>query len=63
MTSTVLFNAKAKGYTIVARKATTVVRVTVGHSRYPGDGEFTYPERIAKEKAVTLARIALRTAT
>ena len=58
-----LSNAKAKGYTIVARKGTTVVRVTVGRSRYPGDSPFTYPERISKKKAVKLARIALRTAT
>jgi hypothetical protein len=58
-----LSNAKAKGYTIVARKGTTVVRVTVGRSRYPGDGPFTYPGRISKKKAVNLARIALRTAT
>jgi hypothetical protein len=58
-----LSNAKAKGYTIVARRGTTVVRVTVGRSRYPGDGPFTYPERIAKKKAVALARIALRTAS
>ena len=58
-----LSNAKAKGYTIVARKGTTVVRVTVGRSRYPGDSPFTYPERISKKKSVNLARIALRTAT
>ena len=58
-----LSNAKAKGYTIVARTGTTVVRVTVGRSRYPGDSPFTYPERISKKKAVQLARIALRTAT
>jgi hypothetical protein len=57
-----LSNARATGYTIVARSATTVVRVTVGRARYPGDGPFTYPERIAKKKAVSLARIALRTA-
>jgi hypothetical protein len=57
-----LSNAKAKGYTIVARTGTTVVRVSVGRSRYPGDGPFTYPQPIAKKKAVSLARIALRTA-
>jgi hypothetical protein len=57
-----LSNAKAKGHTIVARRGTTVVRVTVGRARYPGDGPFTYPERIAKKKVVALARIALRTA-
>jgi hypothetical protein len=58
-----LSNAKATGFTIVARDGTTVVRVAVGRARYPGDGPFTYPQRISKKKAVALARIALRTAT
>ncbi|MGB7979235.1 MAG: hypothetical protein WCF36_00390 [Candidatus Nanopelagicales bacterium] len=56
-------NAKANGYTILARRGATVVRVTVGRERYPDDGPFTYPERISKKKAISLARIALRTAT
>lgn len=56
--------AKGKGYTVVAREGTTVVRVSVGRARYPGgDGPFTYPQRIAKRKTVELARIALLTAT
>lgn len=56
-------NGKSAGFTVVARKGTTVVRVTVGRDRYPGEGAFTYPKPIPKKKVVKVARIALHTAT
>ena len=56
-------NARSAGFTVVARKGTTVVRVSVGRDRYPGEGAFTYPKPIPKKKVVKVARIALRTAT
>jgi hypothetical protein len=58
-----LGNGKASGYTVVARKADTVVRVSVGRDRFPGTGAFTYPVLIAKSKAIGVARLALGTAT
>jgi hypothetical protein len=58
-----LANGKASGYTVVARQGGTVVRVSVGRDRFPGVGPFTYPALIAKSKAISVARLALSTAT
>jgi hypothetical protein len=58
-----LGNAKATGYTIVARRGDAVVKVSVGRQRFPGVGAFTYPALIAKKKAVAVARLALSAAT
>jgi hypothetical protein len=57
-------NSKSNGYTVVARRGSTVVRVTVSRTRdVPVTGEWVYPQRIKKRVAVRLARLALRSAT
>jgi hypothetical protein len=55
-------NFKHKGFTYVARRDTTVVRVSSGRARMPTGSTLTYPRLISAAKAERVARMALRTA-
>ena len=55
-------NFKHNGFTYVARRDTTVVRVSSGRVRMPDGSTFTYPRLISAAKAERVARMALRTA-
>lgn len=57
-------NFKSNGYTVVARRGATVVRVTVSRTRdVSGAHGWRYPPRIEKKVAVRVARLTLRSAT
>ncbi len=57
-------NFKSNGYAVVARKGSTVVRVTVSRTRdVSANNGWVYPKLIQKPVAVKLARTALSDAT
>lgn len=57
-------NLKSNGYTVVARRGSTVVRVTASRTRdVAAKNGWVYPKLIKKRVAVKLARTALREAT
>lgn len=57
-------NFKSNGYTVVARRGATVVRVTASRTRdVTGPHGWTYPPRIEKKVAVRLAKLTLASAT
>jgi hypothetical protein len=55
-------NFKHNGWTVVARRGSTVVRVSTGRVHMPDDGPFRYPQMVSKDRAERIARLALRTA-
>jgi hypothetical protein len=57
-----LDNFKHNGWTVVARRGSTVVRVSTGRVHMPDDGAFRYPQMVSKDRAERIARLALRTA-
>jgi hypothetical protein len=55
-------NFKHNGFTVVARRGVTVVRVTTGRGRMPTSSTFRYPPLVSKDRAERVARLALRLA-
>ena len=55
-------NFKHNGYTVVARRGATVVRVSTGRAHMPDNGPDTYPQLVSKDRAEGITRLALRAA-